>query len=191
MPSLAKSQSARANGAKSRGPATEAGKQRSSQNAIRHGLTAQTLVLPCEDPADYQRLLDSYLDYFHPSSPVELDLVQEMELRARLAGGAQSISDTLAGPDAGPGAIVNQRLAEFAMVRCATPETRRTQRGAGLRSADHGKFEMQRFQRRRDTGKEQRLHRAVDTTRSILMPWCCISFASVTFPSSMSSTNGM
>ena len=78
MPSLAKSQSARANGAKSRGPATEAGKQRSSQNAIRHGLTAQTLVLPCEDPADYQRLLDSYLDYFHPSSPVELDLVQEM-----------------------------------------------------------------------------------------------------------------
>src|SRR5690348_7896825 len=78
MTSDAKSQSSRANGAKSRGPKTDAGKQRSSQNAVKHGLTSQTLVLPCEDPADYQRLLDSYIDYFHPGGPVELDLVHEM-----------------------------------------------------------------------------------------------------------------
>ncbi|HLG98799.1 MAG TPA: hypothetical protein VKX49_20980 [Bryobacteraceae bacterium] len=78
MPSLRKSQSARENGAKSRGPKTEAGKQRSSQNAIRHGLTAQTIVLPSEDPADYQRLLDGYLQQFRPAGQVELDLVHEI-----------------------------------------------------------------------------------------------------------------
>ena len=78
MPTLSKSESSRANGAKSRGPKTDAGKQRSSQNAIRHGLTSQTLVLPAEDPADFQRLLDSYLQQLHPAGPVELDLVHEI-----------------------------------------------------------------------------------------------------------------
>src|SRR5579883_2561185 len=78
MPSLRKSQSARENGAKSHGPKTEAGKQRSSQNALRHGLSAQTLVLPSEDPAEYQRLLDGYLQQFRPTGPVEADLVHEM-----------------------------------------------------------------------------------------------------------------
>jgi hypothetical protein len=78
MPSLRKSQSARENGAKSRGPTTDAGKQRSSQNALRHGLTAQTLVLPSEDPADFQRLLDSYLQQFRPAGPIELDLAHEI-----------------------------------------------------------------------------------------------------------------
>ena len=78
MSSLTKSESARINGAKSRGPKTEAGRKRSSQNALKHGLTAQTLVLPTEDPDEFQQLLTSYLDQFQPHSPVELHLVHEM-----------------------------------------------------------------------------------------------------------------
>lgn len=78
MPHLSKSDSARANGAKSHGPKTEAGRARSSQNALKHGFSAQTIVLPSEDPAEFQQLLASYLDDFHPSSPVELDLVHHM-----------------------------------------------------------------------------------------------------------------
>ena len=78
MSSLRKSQSARENGAKSHGPKTEAGKQRSSQNALRHGLTSQTLVLPSEDPAEFQRLLDGYIQQFQPAGLVELDLVHEI-----------------------------------------------------------------------------------------------------------------
>jgi len=40
----------RANAQNSTGPRTEPGKQRSSLNALGHGLTAQTAVLPSEDP---------------------------------------------------------------------------------------------------------------------------------------------
>ncbi|HTS48058.1 MAG TPA: hypothetical protein VMH05_08940 [Bryobacteraceae bacterium] len=75
---MTKSESARINGAKSHGPKTEAGRKRSSQNAIKHGLTSQTLVLPTEDPEEFQQLLTSYLDQFQPDGPAELHLVHEM-----------------------------------------------------------------------------------------------------------------
>ena len=78
MSSLTKSESARINGAKSRGPKTEAGRKRSSQNAIKHGLTSQTLVLPAEDPDEFHQLLTSYLDQFQPHGPAELHLVHDM-----------------------------------------------------------------------------------------------------------------
>ena len=76
MPS--KSETSRLNGAKSRGPITESGRSRSSQNALKHGLTSQTLVLPSEDPADFDALLDAYIQQLRPIGPVELDLVHEM-----------------------------------------------------------------------------------------------------------------
>src|SRR5580704_5572735 len=76
MPS--KSESARANGAKSRGPSSDAGRARSSQNSLKHGLTSETLVLPSEDPAEFHALLTAYLQQFQPGGPVELDLVHEM-----------------------------------------------------------------------------------------------------------------
>ena len=78
MSSQTKSESARINGAKSRGPKTEAGRQRSSQNSLKHGLTAQALVLPTEDPEEFQQLLSSYLDQFQPRTPAEVHLVDEM-----------------------------------------------------------------------------------------------------------------
>jgi hypothetical protein len=70
--------SARANGAKSRGPATEEGRKKSSMNALKYGLTARTVVLPNENDDEYTFLLESYVEKFQPTDPVEMDLVLEM-----------------------------------------------------------------------------------------------------------------
>ena len=43
----------RANAAHSTGPKTEAGKPRSCLNALRHGLTGHTIILPAEDLEAY------------------------------------------------------------------------------------------------------------------------------------------
>jgi hypothetical protein len=68
----------RANTKNSTGPRTPAGKQRSSLNALRHGLTGQTIVLPTEDLAAYQRHAQSFLDEYHPHGATETQLVQSI-----------------------------------------------------------------------------------------------------------------
>ncbi len=68
----------RANTQHSTGPRTEAGKQRSSLNAIRHGLSAQTVVLPSEDPAAYQSHRRQFFAEYQPATPTETQLVQEL-----------------------------------------------------------------------------------------------------------------
>jgi hypothetical protein len=68
----------RANAAKSTGPRTEAGKQRSKLNALRHGLTGQTVVLPTEDHSAYQRHSQSLLDECKPDGAIETQLVQSL-----------------------------------------------------------------------------------------------------------------
>jgi hypothetical protein len=42
------------NALRSTGPRTEDGKRRSRQNAVRHGLTSETIIVALEDIEDYQ-----------------------------------------------------------------------------------------------------------------------------------------
>src|ERR1700690_1593615 len=75
---ISKSETARINGAKSRGPITEEGRARSSRNSLRHGFTAKAVVLAAESRDEYQALLDSFLDRFQPADAVEQELVETM-----------------------------------------------------------------------------------------------------------------
>jgi hypothetical protein len=68
----------RANAQKSTGPLTESGKQRIKLNALRHGLTGQTIVLPTEDHSAYQRHSQSFLDEYRPQGATESQLVQSL-----------------------------------------------------------------------------------------------------------------
>ncbi len=68
----------RENASHSTGPKTEAGKQRSCLNALRHGLTGHTIVLPAEDHAAYQDLTNQFFDDFKPVGILEKHLVQAL-----------------------------------------------------------------------------------------------------------------
>jgi hypothetical protein len=68
----------KANAQHSTGPKTEAGKQRSSLNALRHGLTGQTIVLPSDDLEAYQQHIQRFVTEYHPKGATEAQLVQSL-----------------------------------------------------------------------------------------------------------------
>jgi hypothetical protein len=58
---------------RSGGPRTEAGKARSSQNARKHGLlTEKIFILQTEDPAEWQKLQDTWIAKLEPKDDLEL-----------------------------------------------------------------------------------------------------------------------
>jgi hypothetical protein len=80
MVSDLKSETARINGAKSRGPTTAEGKEKSSRNAIKHGLTAGNgnILLDSEDPDQFDEVIIKLLAIHQPATPAEEDIVEEM-----------------------------------------------------------------------------------------------------------------
>jgi hypothetical protein len=68
----------RENSLKSTGPKTDAGKQRSSLNALRHGLTGHVVVMPGDDLAAYQTFTARLHKDFQPSGEHETILVQSI-----------------------------------------------------------------------------------------------------------------
>ena len=75
--SFSKSEQSRINGAKSRGPKTEAGKRKSSMNACKHGLTSALIVHHNESDEQFQLLLTAFTEKFQPSDAIERELVFE------------------------------------------------------------------------------------------------------------------
>jgi hypothetical protein len=65
----------RRNAARSTGPITEAGKQSSRQNAIRHGLCAETVIGVLEDVEDYKGFEAAIIADFNVETAVERELV--------------------------------------------------------------------------------------------------------------------
>jgi hypothetical protein len=68
----------RANARKSTGPTTDEGKQRSRCNAVRHGLTAETVIGALEDAIEYSAFEDSIIADYDAQSAVERELVRRL-----------------------------------------------------------------------------------------------------------------
>src|SRR6266849_1359689 len=66
----------RKNAAFSTGPVTGPGKSRASLNALRHGLTGQTVVLPTDDLAAYRESCRQFHTEFKPVGLLETKAVQ-------------------------------------------------------------------------------------------------------------------
>ena len=78
MSSLRRSNSSRANGARSRGPITPQGKQRASANALRHGLLAKCVVLENESNQCLDDLVTQHIQRFAPADGVGFAIIGEM-----------------------------------------------------------------------------------------------------------------
>src|SRR3954452_8857942 len=65
----------RRNACRSTGPITQKGKLRSRRNAVRHGLTAETVIGALEDVEDYKAFEAAVIADYDAQSAVERELV--------------------------------------------------------------------------------------------------------------------
>jgi hypothetical protein len=75
MTSFRQIEANRRNASKSTDPSTEEGKQRSRCNAVRHGLTAETVIGALEDAEDYDAFQAAIIADYDAQSAVERELV--------------------------------------------------------------------------------------------------------------------
>ena len=75
MTSFRQIEANRRNARKSTGPNTEEGKRRSRCNAVRHGLTAETVIAALEDAEDYKAFEAAITADYDAQSAVERELV--------------------------------------------------------------------------------------------------------------------
>jgi hypothetical protein len=75
MTSLKQIEANRRNALKSTGPTTPEGKERSRHNALRHGLTSETVIAALEDAEDYQAFEAAIIADYDAESAVERELV--------------------------------------------------------------------------------------------------------------------
>jgi len=68
----------RLNAQKCAGPSSAEGKARSSQNALKSGIQAESEVLPWEDPAERATVAAEWTQHHHPCTPEERTLVDSL-----------------------------------------------------------------------------------------------------------------
>lgn len=78
MPSEAQLRANRENARRSTGPRTQEGKDRAKFNALKHGLTAECVVLPREDMGEYYELRAALLAQYDPQNTSEMFLVDQV-----------------------------------------------------------------------------------------------------------------
>ena len=153
----------RANAQKSTGPRSAEGKSASRFNALKHGIDAASLVIPGEDPAEFDALAAEYSGEFRPQSPSEFFHVETM-LRAdwqkiRLQRVEADLFRTLLAES--PGATL------AAALLCDSPAAKllaRTQRqiAAFERTWYRAHTELHRARRQSEAADEQSFDRYLD-----------------------------
>ena len=76
MTSTARADANRRNAQRSTGPKSPEGKARASMNALKHGLTAESAVLPDEDPEQYDALVRHWSEFYATDDPAEMAMVE-------------------------------------------------------------------------------------------------------------------
>ncbi len=83
------------NASKSTGPNTTNGTARSKLNAVKHGLSAQTVLLPNEDALAYKGLCQKYRAHYRPADFAEETVVQQIADTAWRLGRCFALSENV------------------------------------------------------------------------------------------------
>jgi hypothetical protein len=78
MTTLAQTEANRRNGSRSTGPRSTQGKESSRLNAIKHGLRAEQVVLPTEDPDEFRIHSEDWHDDWKPTTATRRHLVERL-----------------------------------------------------------------------------------------------------------------
>jgi len=78
MASKNRIEAGRRNGLLAKGKKSEESRQKCAMNSVRHGLTAQAVVLSNESKEDFEALRKTYYARYQPADEVECDLVDDM-----------------------------------------------------------------------------------------------------------------
>src|SRR4051812_48956136 len=110
--SAAKVAANRANAQKSTGPRTDAGKAASRVNAVKHGLRAEIVVLPGEDPREFADFVDATVRELRPNGALQAGMAREVavytwRLRRVPAAERMLFKDHDAEPDDYAGSVAN------------------------------------------------------------------------------------
>ena len=157
----------RANAQKSTGPRSAEGKSASRFNALKHGIDAASIVIPGEDPADYDALVAAYHRDFRPESPSETFHVDTM-LRAdwqkrRLQRVEADLHRTLLAETRGASlaaALLSDSPAAKLLARV------QRQIAAFERTWYRANTELRRARRQAEAGTDQALDRYIDSLSS-------------------------
>src|SRR6266446_7479299 len=80
MSSELKIEANRQNAQHSTGPSTPEGRAAVRLNGLKHGLCAETIVVPGEDPAEFEALLEDYRAEYQPATPSAEFLVRQLAM---------------------------------------------------------------------------------------------------------------
>ena len=94
MTSLRQIEANRRNALKSTGPTTPEGKERSRCNAVRHGLTAETVIAVLESSEDYEAFEATVLSDYNAETAVERQLVAPVSKCALAASPCDKYGDS-------------------------------------------------------------------------------------------------
>ena len=139
MISLRRLEANRRNALRSTGPRTKAGKERSRANALRHGLTAETVVGTLEDAEDYKAFEAAIIADYEPETAVARELVLRLASLLWRLRRANAIETNLL-----------EIHAEASGERDLSVAAAEEERGDGIQSVVRPKNDSNVFQRPRD-----------------------------------------
>jgi hypothetical protein len=148
MSSLKQIEANRGNALKSTGPTTQEGKERSRCNAVRHGLTAETVIADLEDAADYQAFEAAVIADYDAQTAVERELVLRLasvlwRLRRAIgieSGIFESVTEGSTKQDAPLSGKAQVNPATLYVVTAIPPQIVRAQQDVPLKTAIADRF---------------------------------------------------